>query len=302
MEKNMKKVAVIGAGRIGKRHLDYYIRNKDKYNLRVYFSKTSQEGVDSIIAPMAQQDMKLHAEGFADWKEMLEIKPYIVDICSPEAYHLEHLKYVVDNYEKYGTKVISCQKPLLLPPHIPEGEKIVEKMDEKKIIGATALQCCSIPKQLENEKINGQIYSDIEKRYYTVINWLTVPTNPDGNPVTDLIPHALCTYGKEVKSIKKINEEGKRVTFLVNGQDKIIVGYIKGANSRSWSKGPYLFEYNVKDGKAGVKCSRGREFLKFIDIKDPLEVYLESLINETPFASMKFGLYNAKKTAEFAAC
>lgn len=301
----MTKVAIVGAGRIGKRHIDVYHRLSSKYPLSIFYSNTSPEKVEDVKAYMAQKYMKFIAEGFSNWKEMLSrIRPDIVDICSPEYNHLENLQHVIENRSNYNFKTLNCQKPLFLPEHIAEGEKLVDKIKSLTIKSGTTLQIKSVPKQLENVRINGQTYNEIKKTGKFNVSWFTYNPKQEANPKTDLIPHVLCIYDDEIKSIKKIYEESRQAIFMVNGQHRIAVGFAfnKEQAKRKWEIGNHSFEYKIEgEGIAHIYCFVDRKFVRKVKLQDPLEVYLESVLKGAPLADAEFGLRNAKTTAQLNA-
>jgi hypothetical protein len=305
------RIAVIGPGRIGRWHLDkYHVINP---GFELHFTRRTEEGIEEINSFMAQKRSKLYAKGHVasnseDLEKTLDkIKPEIIDICTPDNCHLEHIQIAVDNAKKYGTKLINCEKPWVIPEHIEQGEKLADKMKEQNIIGGTNLQMFSIRNQLEDVLIGNVRYSEIEKRSPINISWVTKPSNPSWDSARakrDIIPHAICFYPKDITNITKIYEESKSVVFLLNKKDRMVVGYGVGENfknMRRWSFGPFSFDYEqVDDMQVKISCFYKHEKLRPVYAKDPLYAYLESVSKLKPMVNAEYGLNNAKKTAEFA--
>ena len=306
---NTIKVAVIGAGNIGKKHMRVYNTLGSKYPLRLSFSNTSQEKVEETKEHMALAYGRHIASGHPNYQDLLKReRPDIVDICSPDYKHLENMQYVVENALLNGTKVINCEKPLVIPSQISECEKIVERIERDRIKSGTTLQLYSIPKQLENMVINGMTYSEIKKKWPCNINWITLNANGT-NPDIDLLPHVLCILDEPIKSVDKVHKETRNAVYIINGVHRLALGYAyeKSRIIRSWNRGPYNFEYRVdvledKSVVASVMLRFNNQPAnpKKKTLRDPMESYLESVINQNPLVSARQGLENARKTAEIA--
>ena len=89
----LKIAAIIGYGSIGKRHA--YVLKRLKLFNRIYIV-TSQKLVSNFKKLKSIKDLK-------------EINPDYFVICSDTNKHFQHLKYIVNNFEK---KNIFVEKPL----------------------------------------------------------------------------------------------------------------------------------------------------------------------------------------------
>lgn len=95
----MKKVAVVGAGTMGRVHAGAYAKMPNAELVAIV--DTLQEAADALAAAHG-------ATAFTDLKKMLaEIEADVVDICTPTQTHIEYIKIAAA-----AGKHISCEKPL----------------------------------------------------------------------------------------------------------------------------------------------------------------------------------------------
>lgn len=289
----MVRLAIIGLGNIGKVHLDKYRHLKDQYQLELFFSKTNTNKIDHVYRDMIKNHGKCLAHGYSDYKRLLkDVRPYLVDICSPDEFHAEHIEYALES----RAKAIICEKPLFHPKDIKKGRELVEKAERNGILLATNLTMIAMKNQLQH--VNGKDYREIEKLKPYRMVWMTKKDN-GSQPDIDLLPHALSLCDINTDEAKKsVYNNGKLITInSANEEKEIVIGYVDDADKkiRKWSFNEYVFEYgNYADGHVQINCNALKDPIM---VKDPMMVSLEAFLQEDPIADGKAGLENAEKVA-----
>ena len=116
MENKQRKlgIAVLGSGKAGKCHLQWYSKNKDCKIMGIY-NRTK----DNAAKTVKRYDTKY----FSDWKELVLNKDVdIVSICTPSYLHYEQVIFSLKNH-----KHVLCEKPMA-----PTTSKCLEMIRESK--------------------------------------------------------------------------------------------------------------------------------------------------------------------------
>jgi len=294
------KVAVLGAGKIGFRHLESYIQKADNYGWNVLFFNRSFKSIGETYKRIISEGKKPEKDylnynpciPYDNYKDMLKEKPNFLSICTPDDSHLNHLRTALDE----GIENILIEKPLVPPAHLDECCKVLEEARKYEIKISVNLQMLAMKDELKKElsKINIS-YDEIEKLRPFEIIWTT---NGNGNPVVDLMPHLLSIYDVNIDGMKKeILSNG--LVRLKTDEGSILIGYNK-EKVRGWSFGKFKFHYNPGDGQTEILLSYDN-IDHSIKIKDPLKNSLDAFVKKNPFADARYGFENAKKTAEINA-
>jgi hypothetical protein len=299
----MRKLAIIGLGKIGEVHLEKYRLLKPGYEkkheqLNLFFSVRHENKLNPIYEKMIEKHGRRYAYGFPSCGEMLErVNPDYVDICSPDECHARHLEMAIDS----GAKVIMCEKPFIHPKDAEKGIYLLKKARKNKVILAAELTMIELNNQLSKIEINNKKYGEIQKLTPSRIVWITDKnlegkTESEIKPDIDLLAHAIPFVDINPRFARKILYNGGRLVIFSSDkeQKEIVVGY-GPKKIREWFYGDYAFNYHASAEKVEVGCNALSEP---IPITDPILVSLEAFLKEKPIADGKLGMENAEKVAK----
>lgn len=139
----MIKAAVAGAGFIGKVHIEQLRRLGDVCVVAI---------ADPSHADMVSDQLHI-PKGYCDYREMiLEEKPDVVHICTPNQTHYEIAMYAME----HGCHVV-CEKPMAMSAE--EGEKMLSFARERNLVCAVNLHNRFFPlvQQLREMVTNGEL-------------------------------------------------------------------------------------------------------------------------------------------------
>ena len=186
MGKKYRKVAVLGAGRIGKRHCEIYGELSKDYGIEeIIFSRRTREKVALTEAALKEyfkeRNIRVVVRGFTEIDDVLEQKPDAISICTPTDLHAAHLETVLERCEK---TIVYCEKPLCRPDQLSYATDLVELARDRLCVGLQLFHCYSLIKRYikgENKGID--------------IVWSSVPSKRENTVkelIVDLAPHVVC--------------------------------------------------------------------------------------------------------------
>jgi predicted dehydrogenase len=235
----MKKIALIGAGKMGISHLSILGAHSDVEIVGV--SDTSKMVLDVFKKYSSYPT-------YLDYNEMVsKANPDAVFVTVPTKYHAEISKKVLES-----GKHIFAEKPLCLTP--AEGEVLIELAKEKNVVNQVGyhnkfIQTFSELKRIIDGGYLGEIYHFLGEAYGPVVvrpshnNWRANPSEGGGclmdyaSHVIDLINYTLGTIAKAkgtiLKSIYSKNVEDSVFSLL-----ELSTG-LTGVLSVNWSDETY---------------------------------------------------------------
>ncbi len=185
MEKKYGKAAVLGAGRIGRRHCEIYGELSKEHGIEeIIFSRRTPKNValteEALREYFKRKNIEVVVKGFTGIDEVLEQRPDVISICTPTDFHVEHLETVLKKCEK---AIVYCEKPLCRPDQLNRVSELVERSEDKLCVGLQLYFCYPlIKKYLQKD-------SEID------IVWSSVPSKKENSVeelVVDLGPHVVC--------------------------------------------------------------------------------------------------------------
>ncbi|MBW2979652.1 Gfo/Idh/MocA family oxidoreductase [Candidatus Woesearchaeota archaeon] len=307
MGKKYRKVAVLGAGRIGKRHCEIYGELSRDYGIEeIIFSRRTRKKVALTKAALEEyfkeRNIGVVVRGFTEIDDVLEQKPDAISICTPTDFHAAHLETVLGRCEK---TIVYCEKPLCRPDQLSYAMDLVELARERLCVGLQLFHCYSLIKRYIKDSENNGID----------IVWSSVPSKRENTVkelIVDLAPHVVCfvqeSIGEDGFELKRINRSKKEpeVYFENNGirielsykrNRKEVVRYIKVKNK----------DNEVKISYGGYNTEKGWKSCLFVERKeqegvvkycflldDLLKIAIEKFLSRKGFVNGRKGLRNVE--------
>ena len=298
------KVAVIGVGGIGWNHSRIYKKLEEDHPVElVAFSRRSGKNVKKT-----QQDLKdlygpgIEIKGYSNYKKMLDEEQLdAVSICSPDKYHLEHIRYAL----KRGIKLILCEKPLAPCSQLEQAKDLVDEVKEnyKDVIIGINTQMVALKKEATKLLIKNYSldYSQLEKGQF-LVEWGSNKRHKKASDrIEDLLIHALSIVNAEPEEITEQNTY--KSVIKCDGDDRYIILDLHEKKRRGWGfhendHNLALFSFKWYENQLHMIYRIGNRDEEDMVIEDPLKTSLESFLRGEPLADLDLGLDVLVKTAK----
>jgi len=329
-----RKAVIIGFGTMAKNHARVLNATGKEHDAElVAFSRTdkpivtdfgvipSKEAAELKISQANDQLRKLidhELRGYSDYREMIDKeRPDIAFICSPDEFHLENIKYCIEN----KVTGIYCEKPLALPSQVREARKLLLRIARKNDINfGLNLQLSAIPLAVKDKKLfPGKNYEEIVQSAQSFeVAWSSALKEKEDDmhmmdsiyTITDLGPHVFSLIPNIFSSIP--HKKRKRKTVLVDDYKKdkkeVTIKFQNGqitlsrkttkdeANkNRKWNfydGGDHEFNYEWRDGNCFLVHTYNSADIDTIQIEDPLSLSIKSFLKRKPIVGISRALDN----------
>jgi len=305
MERKYRKVAVLGAGRIGRRHCEIYGELSRDYGIEeIIFSRRTRENVVLTEAALREyfkrRNIGVVVRGFTEISEILEQKPDVISICTPTDFHVEHLETVLKRCEK---AIVYCEKPLCRPDQLNRANELVERCMDRLCVGLQLYHCYPLIKKY------------VQKDSEIDVVWSSVPSKKKNSVeelVVDLAPHVVCLVQEAIVrdefrlvkvhsrtepmvcfenrgikielSYKQNRRDVRRYIRVRNKDNEVKIAYGGCNTEKGWKS--CLFVEKREHGKVIIKYS----FL----LEDLLKTAIEKFLSRKGFVSGRKGLRNVE--------
>jgi len=307
MKKKYRKVAVLGAGRIGRRHCEIYGELSRDYGIEeIIFSRRTRKKVALTEAALEEyfkeRNIGVVVRGFTEIDDVLEQKPDAISICTPTDFHAAHLETVLGRCEK---TIVYCEKPLCRPDQISRAKELIKLAKERISVGLQLFHCYPLIKQ----------YIEDYENYGIDIVWSSIPSKEENTMkelIVDLAPHVVCLVQEaiikdEFRLVNVVRSRTKPVVCFENGDIRIefsykqnradVERYVKVKNEDGEVKIAYG-GYNTDEGWKSCLFVERKEQEKVVKysvlLDDLLKIAIEKFLSRKGFVSGRKGLRNVE--------
>lgn len=293
----VKKIALIGAGKIGIYHLRAYkkIADTNGTNIQIVgFSKTTKKGVEEMEKLLVCEG--IFAKGYDNYEEMIkETSPDIVDICSSPEAHLKNLECAL----KHGVINCFCEKPVAPYTQLEEAKQFAEIAKNYGTNVAINMNMLAVREAI---RYHFPVFGELENKVPFTIEWNSAKIQSHKERIEDLLIHCLSVVDN-VDPQKITEETDDYVKIGCNdGRGEIILG---NGNGRKWTfkkkegrnKGVHAFSYAWSKGSPFITYTFNENKQEEICIEDPLKTSHTRVIYRKPLATLDKGIECLEKTA-----